>query len=137
MEFQIWLFIILLSCIFLRSRLRSNCAMMFSKIRVLKNFSKFTENSPVSFYPAQVFFQLIFEIFKSTCFIEHHLTTAFKGWSVFPLVDWKHRNKILQKQPLELFYKKGVLKNSQNAQENTCARVSFLIKLKSWDLQLY
>ena len=82
MEFQIWLFIILLSCIFLRSRLRSNCAMMFSKIRVLKNFSKFTGNSPVSFYPAQVFFQLIFEIFKSTCFIEHHLTTAFKGWSV-------------------------------------------------------
>ena len=30
----------------------------------------------------------------------------------------------------ELFYKKGVLKVSQNWQENICARVSFLIKLQ-------
>ena len=26
---------------------------------------------------------------------------------------------------------------SQNSQENTCARFSFLIKLQTWDLQLY
>ena len=32
------------------------------------------------------------------------------------------------------FYKKGVLKNSQNWQENTCARVTFLIKLQAWSL---
>ena len=33
-----------------------------------------------------------------------------------------------QKQPPEVFYKKGVRKNFVNLQENTCARVSFLIK---------
>ena len=37
----------------------------------------------------------------------------------------------------------GVLQNkvfieiSQNSQENTCARVSFFIKLQAWGLQLY
>ena len=30
----------------------------------------------------------------------------------------------------EVFCKKGVLEISQNSQENTCARVSFLLKLK-------
>ena len=33
--------------------------------------------------------------------------------------------------------KKVFLKISQNSQENTCARVSFLIKLLAWGLQLY
>ena len=33
--------------------------------------------------------------------------------------------------------RKGVLRNLQNSQENTCARVSFLIKLQDWYLQLY
>ena len=33
----------------------------------------------------------------------------------------------IQKQPLEVFYKK----NSQNSQENICARVSFFIKLQT------
>ena len=37
----------------------------------------------------------------------------------------------------EMFYKKGVLKISQNVQGNTCARVSFLINLQTWGLQLY
>ena len=37
-----------------------------------------------------------------------------------------------QKQQPEVF-----LKTSQNAHENTCARVSFLIKLQAWCLQLY
>ena len=31
----------------------------------------------------------------------------------------------------EVFGKKGVLKISQNSQENTCTRVSFLIKLQA------
>ena len=35
------------------------------------------------------------------------------------------------------FVKKGFLKISQNWQENTCARVSFLIKLQAWGLKLY
>ena len=38
---------------------------------------------------------------------------------------------------LEVFYKKVSLKISQNSQENTCARASFLIKLQAWGLQLY
>ena len=33
--------------------------------------------------------------------------------------------------------KKVFLKISQNSQENTCARVSFLIKLQAWGLQLF
>ena len=32
---------------------------------------------------------------------------------------------------------KVFLEISQNSQENTCARVSFLIKLQAWGLQLY
>ena len=35
----------------------------------------------------------------------------------------------MQKQPPDVFYKKGVPKISQNSQENTCAKVSFFIKL--------
>ena len=35
------------------------------------------------------------------------------------------------------FVKKGVLEISQNSQENTFVRVTFLIKLQAWDLQLY
>ena len=30
-----------------------------------------------------------------------------------------------------MFFKNGVLKISQNSQENTCARVSFLIKMQA------
>ena len=30
-----------------------------------------------------------------------------------------------------------LLEISQNSQESTCVRVSFLIKLQAWDLQLY
>ena len=33
-----------------------------------------------------------------------------------------------QKQPPEVFMKKGVLKNSQNLQENICARIPFIKK---------
>ena len=37
----------------------------------------------------------------------------------------------------EVFYAKKVfLEILQNSQENTCARVSFLIELQPWDLQL-
>ena len=45
---------------------------------------------------------------------------------------------MIQKQPLEVFCKKKVsLEISQNSQENTCARVSFLMKLQVSGLQLY
>ena len=44
-------------------------------------------------------------------------------------------NKI--EQSPDVFCKKGVLRNFVNSQENTCARVSFLIKLQALRLQLY
>ena len=37
----------------------------------------------------------------------------------------------------EVFCKKGVLRNFQNSQDNTCARDTFLIKLQASGLQLY
>ena len=37
----------------------------------------------------------------------------------------------IQKQPPEVFCKKGGLKNVINSQENICARVSFLKKLQA------
>ena len=43
----------------------------------------------------------------------------------------------MQKQPPEVLYAKVVLEISQNSQENTCARTSFLIKLQASRLQLY
>ena len=46
--------------------------------------------------------------------------------------------QFFQKQPPEVFYRKKVfLKFLQKSQENTCARVSFLIKLQASGLQLY
>ena len=35
-----------------------------------------------------------------------------------------------------MFYEKDVLEISQNSQENTCVRVSFLIKLQAWPATL-
>ena len=37
----------------------------------------------------------------------------------------------LKKQQMEVFYKKGILRISQNSQENSYARVSFLMKLQA------
>ena len=42
---------------------------------------------------------------------------------------------MFQKQPSEVFYKKVILKISQNLQKNTWVEVSFLIKLKASGLQ--
>ena len=51
---------------------------------------------------------------------------------------WKLMRDCPQKQPPDVFYKKGVfLEISQTSQENTCAKVSFLITLQAWGLQLY
>ena len=43
----------------------------------------------------------------------------------------------MQKQPLEVFYKKDVLNILQNSQENIYPRDSVLIKLWASGLQLY
>ena len=42
-----------------------------------------------------------------------------------------------QKQPAQLFCKKGVLRISDNSQENTCARDSFLINLQARSATLF
>ena len=43
----------------------------------------------------------------------------------------------VKKQPPKVFYKREVLKNSKNSQENTCVAVFFKIKLQASVLQLY
>ena len=51
---------------------------------------------------------------------------------IFPLTLWGNYVTSRQKQPPEVFYvKKVFLEISQNSQENTCAIVSFLIKLQA------
>ena len=53
-------------------------------------------------------------------------------WDVmFPSYRDKNEKVKFQKQPLEVFFKKGVLRNFANSQKSTCARVSFLIKLQA------
>ena len=52
------------------------------------------------------------------------------------------RTESKNKRPSEaatrgVLWKKVFLEISQNSQENTCARVSFLIKLHASDLQVY
>ena len=65
-----------------------------------------------------------------TVFVFIHLsTTSNKCWFLI-MLDF-------QKQPLEVFCKKGVLEFLQYLQENTCARVSFLIKLQASGPLLY
>ena len=50
------------------------------------------------------------------------------------LVQYYHK---LQKQPLEVLFKKKVfLEILQHSQENTCAKVSFLIKMKAFSEHL-
>ena len=73
---------------------------------------------------AQVFSCEFWEIFKKTVFTEHLLTTISETFLKLLVNN-------LQKQPLDVFCKKKMfLKILQNSQENTCARVSFLIKLQ-------
>ena len=50
---------------------------------------------------------------------------------------FKGNSSEVQKQPPEVLYEKRFLETSQNSRENTCARVSLLIKLQAWGLQLY
>ena len=54
-----------------------------------------------------------------------------------PIVDFECRMVTRQKQSQEVFYKKGVPKKFTKftGQENTCVRVSFLIKFKKETLK--
>ena len=55
------------------------------------------------------------------------------------MVLWcKRSHALIQKQPPKVFYKKKLLLNiSQILQENTCSRVSFLLKLQASGPELY
>ena len=44
---------------------------------------------------------------------------------------------VLQKQPPQVFCEKVFLENSQNSQENTCARVTSLIKLQALNRKVF
>ena len=81
--------------------------------------------------------QKCYKIFRDRLFRAPHIRDRFN------LLCQKHKQKqrnerkavgispeLKLKQPPELCCKKRCLEISQNSQENTCARVSFLIKLK-------
>ena len=62
----------------------------------------------------------------------HSPQTAFHRKIIYNFV-WTY---LVSSRP-EVFCKKSVLRILQNSQENTCVRVSFLIKLQASGLQLY
>ena len=52
--------------------------------------------------------------------------------SPYKKIQLKNQNLFIWKATRGVLWKKVFLKISQNSQENTCARVSFLIKLQAW-----
>ena len=71
--------------------------------------------------------RLLFETFKITAFSENHFEIAFDN-------RLKGGTEAVAQT---CFVKKVFLENSKSSLESTCARVSILIKLQVWDLQLY
>ena len=112
--------------------LKSSHSQMFFKIRTLKNFTMFTGKQGWSLFliKLQTFRPVVLLKRDSITDVFVHQrkpakTSAFKrDFSGFS-------SSFTQKQPAVVFYKKGVLKNSQNSQENSCAIVSFLLKLQA------
>ena len=64
------------------------------------------------------------EIHYTVCSFHSHIISLL----LIPTYTLTCENKIQKRQP-EVFYKKGALKNFAKFTENTCAGVSFLIKL--------
>ena len=60
------------------------------------------------------------------------LVFAFIFWKKLSSHTFKASSEEAPKQPSEVF-----LRILQNSQENTCVRVSFLIKSQAWGLQFY
>ena len=52
------------------------------------------------------------------------------------LFDWKNLEAYFRRRA-DVSVKKVFLQILQNSQENTCVKVSFLIKLLAWGLQFY
>ena len=59
------------------------------------------------------------------------ISSVFKNSWNWNLADFRDLGLILPEATKEVFYEKGVLKSSQYLLENTCARVSFLLKILS------
>ena len=69
----------------------------------------------------------------STCFTSKYYNKQYwRVWTRRDLerVQSKYFSKTYRSSPPDVFCKKGVLRNSQNSQENTCARVSLIIRLQ-------
>ena len=73
-------------------------------------------------------------IFWSLYSSRYGLYKLYSWWSVKSPTVWLFSPEAVAQR---CFVNKVFLKISQNSQENTCARVSFLIKMQSWGLQLY
>ena len=72
--------------------------------------------------------EVIFDLYKINFKFCDYLQLFIK------LKSW---NTSLQKQPPEVFCKKGFLTNFAKFTGNTCAKVSFLIKLHAWGVFLW
>ena len=112
--------------------LKSSHSQMFFKIRTLKNFTMFTGKQGWSLFLIKL------QTFRPVTLLKRDsITDAFVHQrkpakrSAFKRDFSGFSSSFTQKQPAVVFYKKGVLKNSQNSQENSCAIVSFLLKLQA------
>ena len=103
---------------------------MFFKIRTLKNFKMFTGKQGWSLFLIKL------QTFRPVTLLKRDSITDVFVHQRKPAKSSKRdfsgfSSSFTQKQPAVVFYKKGVLKNSQNSQENSCAIVSFLLKLQA------
>ena len=90
---------------------------------ILYNSSKHFTNIIANFITKTLILSLLI-LLASSCIQEVELNIIFRD------IQQITGDAILcQKKPPEVFYRK-MLKNSKNSHENTCARVSFLIKLE-------
>ena len=72
------------------------------------------------------------------CGIGQTFPRHFKSISFIWFHKWFHKLVLSREAVVQrCSVKKVFLEISQNLQENTCAIVSFLIKLQAWGLQLY
>ena len=78
---------------------------------------------------------ILFEFIRALTYkIEYWITVTNLSLSLnilkIKLIQIQNRLPYIEKQPPEVFCKKMFLKDLQISQENTCARVSFLINLQ-------
>ena len=72
----------------------------------------------------------------------NYFIKTFSGATINIIADMIIKAMAFESQPTEaatrgVLWKNVFLEISQSSQESTCARVSFLITLQAWGLQLY